>query len=281
MPEADQTTPAGPARHKRLRNKHGPIGGDHSHVGWFEAHAPQRRFTVKRKKSRGSISVLAVLVVTSVAGALFGISAANAKAKPSWADLNLFGLVSEQQQVVLRLEEQVTDLRTETEALVTKTLADTTVPSETVTPRGDLEGPGITVSLDDSPPDFQLDDSTNVNVAVVHQQDVDAVMNALRRGGAEAMSVQGVRVTSTTPVRCIGNVILVGSKSFAPPYKIAAIGDVDAMLASLDEDDSVRNYRQDVARYNLGWDVQVSDSMTVPAATQTSPVRFATVLGRK
>ena len=131
--------------------------------------------------------------------------------------------------------------------------------------------------LDDAPADFQLEDSISVNDAIVHQQDVDAVMNALWLGGAEAMSVQGVRITASTPVRCVGNVILVGVRSFAPPYRIAAIGNVAGMTAALDGDESVRLYREDAARYQMGWDVTVADRVTVPAANQLSSLQFANI----
>ena len=64
-----------------------------------------------------------------------------------------------------------------------------------------VTGSGITVTLNDSPLWSQRigssDSLTNVNDYVVHQQDVEAVMNALWKGGAEAMMIQEQRVFST------------------------------------------------------------------------------------
>ena len=58
-------------------------------------------------------------------------------------------------------------------------------------------------------------------------------MNALWAGGAEAMTVQGVRITNRTVIRCIGNVILVDGTSYSPPYVIQAIGDPDTLRATV------------------------------------------------
>ena len=230
-----------------------------------------------RRRTRGSASVV-LIVVGAVAGLLFGVSAASARLRGSAADLGLGGLVAEQQRTVERLEADAARLREEREVLLGQELPESTEAVAALDNRGELVGPGVTVSLDDSPPDFKLDESTNVNVAVVHQQDVDAVMNALWRGGAEAMSVQDVRITATTPVRCVGNVILVGSTSFAPPYRVTAIGDVSGMLGALETDPAVQLYRQDAARYGLGWKVQTADRATVPAAGAGS-MRYATPKG--
>ena len=48
---------------------------------------------------------------------------------------------------------------------------------------------------------------------VVHQGDVQAVVNALWAGGAEAMSIMDVRVISTSAVRCVGNTLLLHGRS--------------------------------------------------------------------
>ena len=66
-------------------------------------------------------------------------------------------------------------------------------------------------------------------VVVVHQQDVQGVVNALWRGGAEAMQIMDQRVISTSAVRCVGNTLLLQGRVSSPPYTITAVGDVDAI----------------------------------------------------
>ena len=88
-----------------------------------------------------------------------------------------------------------------------------------------VTGPAVTVTLNDArslpgkepsavPPDY----------LVVHQQDVQAVVNALWSGGAEAMTLQGQRVISTSAVRCVGNTLLLHGIVYSPPYTVQAIG---------------------------------------------------------
>ncbi|HEV7708239.1 MAG TPA: DUF881 domain-containing protein, partial [Asanoa sp.] len=61
-----------------------------------------------------------------------------------------------------------------------------------------LHGPGLTVRLDDAPQRTgDRPDGVRPDDLVVHQGDVQAVVNALWTGGAEAMSIMGVRVLST------------------------------------------------------------------------------------
>ena len=60
-----------------------------------------------------------------------------------------------------------------------------------------VTGPPVTVTLDDAPASITAD-GVDPDLLVVHQQDIQAVVNALWRGGAEAMTIQGQRVISTT-----------------------------------------------------------------------------------
>ena len=68
---------------------------------------------------------------------------------------------------------------------------------------------------------------------VIHQQDVQAVVNALWAGGAEAMMLQDQRVISTSAVRCVGNTLILQGRVYSPPYVITAIGDTAAMQQAL------------------------------------------------
>ncbi len=81
-----------------------------------------------------------------------------------------------------------------------------------------VSGPGITVQMDDAPrsADGSLPAGAGVDDVVVHQQDVQAVVNALWAGGAEAMTIMGERVISTSAVRCVGNTLLLHGRTFSP-----------------------------------------------------------------
>ena len=59
------------------------------------------------------------------------------------------------------------------------------------------------------------------------------MVNALWSGGAEAMTIQGQRVISTTGVKCVGNTVVLHGIPYAPPYVISAIGNPDRLRAAL------------------------------------------------
>ena len=86
---------------------------------------------------------------------------------------------------------------------------------------------------------------------MVHQQDIQAVVNALWSGGAEAMTIQGQRVVSTTGIKCVGNTVVLHGVPYAPPYVITAIGDQQRLRAALANAEPVQIYRQYVEAYGL------------------------------
>ena len=90
---------------------------------------------------------------------------------------------------------------------------------------------------------------------MVHQQDVEAVVNALWAGGAESMMIMDQRVLFNSAVRCSGNVLLLQGKKYSPPFTISAIGPVETMKKALDNSQEVTIYRQYVSAFGLGWQV--------------------------
>ncbi len=129
-----------------------------------------------------------------------------------------------------------------------------------------VQGPALTVALTDSnrsmanlPPSIRPDD------LVVHQQDVQAVVNALWRGGAEAMMIQDQRVIATSAVRCVGNTLILQGRVYSPPYVISAIGKIDALTEALDKDPQVTIYKEWVDAVGLGDRVTTEGKATFPA----------------
>jgi uncharacterized protein YlxW (UPF0749 family) len=142
-----------------------------------------------------------------------------------------------------------------------------------------LRGPGLSVTLNDSP---RRGTALGANAPdnddlVVHQGDVQAVVNALWAGGAEAMSIMEVRVISTSAVRCVGNTLLLHGQVFSPPFKITAIGEPTAMRRALDSADGVRQFRDAVADFGLGYTETVERNVTVRAYDGSSDLRSAQV----
>ncbi|MFD0704610.1 DUF881 domain-containing protein [Alloscardovia venturai] len=147
-----------------------------------------------------------------------------------------------------------------------------------------VEGPGVTVTLSDSQKWNQVakDADVNPNDYVVHQQDIEAVVAALWAGGAEAVTIQGERLLPTSAIKCVGNVLLLNGKQYAPPYVIAAIGDTKLMKNSLDDSEAVKIYKQYVDADGLGWQLDTSQLLHFKEVSiSPQPMKYATVVEDK
>lgn len=131
-----------------------------------------------------------------------------------------------------------------------------------------VRGPGVSVTLQDAPDEANTGD-IDPDLLVIHQQDVQAVVNALWRGGAEAVTVMDQRLIATSAVKCVGNTLLLHGRVYSPPYVIRAIGDQERLQRVLDRDAGVALI-EDLARvYGLGYTVEVLDNIDMPAYTGT------------
>lgn len=126
-----------------------------------------------------------------------------------------------------------------------------------------VRGPGVVTVLTDSA--LEESPTGNLNDLVIHEQDLQAVINALWAGGAEAMSVNGQRILATTAIRCVGNTLLLHGAVYSPPYVIQTIGDQVALQSELDRDPVVERFRAAAAEYKLGFAVTVKEQLALPA----------------
>ena len=142
-----------------------------------------------------------------------------------------------------------------------------------------VTGPALTVTLDDAKlTAASLPEGFSADAIVVHQQDVQNVVNALWAGGAEAMMLQDQRVISTSAVRCVGNTLILQGRVYSPPYIIRAIGDPAAMRSALDRSEEVTIYLQYVDTYGLGYDVKSMNKVTFPAYSGSLSLLNAKIL---
>ena len=95
----------------------------------------------------------------------------------------------------------------------------------------EVAGPGVQITLQDSKkqPTF----GQNPEQYLIHDRDINEVINELRSAGAEAISVGTQRVVNSTAVRCVGPVALVNDVKEGAPFVVRAIGDPDTMLSAL------------------------------------------------
>lgn len=132
--------------------------------------------------------------------------------------------------------------------------------AETVAGLVAVKGQGFTVSLNDSSLDAAP--TGNVNDLVIHSQDIQAVVNAMWNAGAEAVSLNGQRVVSTSAVLCVGNTLLINGTVHAPPYEVSAIG---ADKDEFSKDALIRQLRSDADRFGLRISTSANKQIQVPA----------------
>lgn len=203
-----------------------------------------------------------VPLVMLLAGLLFGTAAAVAQHEGSVGrPTDLVGLIRERTEHLERLVSRSEELTAEVEQLgaARNPVDESRLAADAIAPEigaGPVAGPALRVTLDDA--GYSLDtlpDGYTVDDVVVHQQDVQSVINAMWAGGAEAMMVQDQRIVATSSVQCVGNTLYLQGRVYSPPYTITAIGDVGGMERALTDDPVVANYRAWAEILGLGYAV--------------------------
>ena len=132
-----------------------------------------------------------------------------------------------------------------------------------------VTGPGVKIVMQDAP--RNVGDPIPVGAVpddlIVHEQDVLSAINALWRGGAEAVTVMGIRIGVNSTILCVGNTLLVEDQVFSPPFVIQGIGDQERLLAAIETESGLRAYRQYVRLYRLGYEVSRQSEIIAPAYT--------------
>jgi uncharacterized protein YlxW (UPF0749 family) len=130
-----------------------------------------------------------------------------------------------------------------------------------------VSGSALRIALDDAPrdPGSPLPDGVGPDDLVVHQQDVQSVVNAMWRGGATAVQVMDQRIISSSAIRCVGNTLLLQGQVYSPPFVVTAIGNTSELQQALRDEPGVLLYKEYVERLNLGWDVSILNQTTIPA----------------
>jgi uncharacterized protein YlxW (UPF0749 family) len=144
-----------------------------------------------------------------------------------------------------------------------------------------VHGAGLIVTLSDAQRDangrFPRDASPDD--LVVHQQDIQAVLNALWSAGAEGIQMQDQRIIGTSAPLCVGNTLLLNGRTYSPPYVVTAVGDPAAMQAALAAAPLVTLYKQYVLRFQLGYSEQVRDRVELPGYPAPVRMRYAKAAG--
>ena len=202
----------------------------------------------------------------------------------------LVDLVRESQQSVDRLTAQRDSMANEFESHhggspgADAALAAITDKSARLAVDADLDpmrGPGLVVTLNDAQRDAEgrFPRDATPDDLVVHQQDIQAVLNALWSAGAEGIQMQDQRIIGTSAPRCVGNTLLLNGRTYSPPYVVTAIGDPAAMQAALAASPLVTLYKQYVVRFGLGYTEEPRAEVELVGHTEPVRMQFAKPAG--
>ncbi|WP_196594412.1 DUF881 domain-containing protein [Pectinatus sottacetonis] len=133
-----------------------------------------------------------------------------------------------------------------------------------------VKGPGVVVTVVDSDKKALADE--NVNLYVVHDEDMLRIVNELRAAGAEAISINGQRMVATTEIRCAGPTISVNNERSAPPFEIKAIGDAETMENALKMRGGVI---ETLGVWGIKINVEKKGYITIPAYNRISSFKYA------
>ncbi|MGY1734233.1 DUF881 domain-containing protein [Geodermatophilus sp. SYSU D01045] len=230
-----------------------------------------------------------VPVVALAAGLLFATSSQTAEGSDLRAGdvTELSELIAQRDEVIADQQRQLAALQRQTEAL-TDQAASRNGAVAGAQAAGDagalsaglvaLRGRGVEITLDDAPrrPDGSLPTGARPDDVVIHQSDVQAVVNAVWAAGADGVAIMDQRLIATSAVRCVGNVLLLQGRTYSPPFVVTAVGDPAAIRAQLDASPQVAVFEQAVEDFGLTFAVRDRPEAAVPAYTGSLDMAHAT-----
>lgn len=225
-------------------------------------------------------SIIAIAVVGALFG-LAGIQTAGTAAEINQERQGLLGQVkaaqSEQETLTARVQELSRDIAAARDAQLGQgqeadarraALAALDIAAGTST----VTGPGLVVTLDDAA------DATNARGRVL-EADLRQIVNGLWEAGAEAVALNGQRVTPTTAIRAAGDAITVNYRSLNRPYRLEAIGDPRTLPARFAATPGGSWLASLKANYGVQTSVNRNDALVLPGASEPA-LRHATRKGR-
>ncbi|MFI6860324.1 DUF881 domain-containing protein [Streptomyces sp. NPDC050421] len=239
-----------------------------------------------RRTFRHPAKVLTAAVF-ALAGLIFVTSANTAKGTNIRTDsslLKLSDLIQQRSEKNAALDESAASVRDDIDTLAQRDDGSTKAEDarlkalERAAGTAKLSGRAVSVTLDDAPPNATASPGypdPQPNDLVIHQQDLQAVVNALWQGGAQGIKVMDQRLISTSAVRCVGNTLILQGRVYSPPYRITAVGDPGKLDRALDASPAIQNYLLYVKAYGLGWKVDEHGAVTLPGYSGTVDLHYA------
>jgi uncharacterized protein YlxW (UPF0749 family) len=219
------------------------------------------------RKGRGALAagvLLATLLIAVAAVQAHVRAPASARTRAG-----LVATVTRETQAVDALAAQVEDLRAAVTRLRDNALAGTAAGAalaarvrteELASGAVAVSGPGVQVTLDDAT------QKTGATRNRVLDRDLQATVNALWSAGAEAVAINGERLTAQSAIRQAGDAILVDFTPVAPPYQVDAIGDPVPLETAFASSSAASRLRGYIQLYGLRFDYSRQSTLRLPAS---------------
>lgn len=137
---------------------------------------------------------------------------------------------------------------------------------EAATGLGRVTGDGVVVRVADAETEADaVTGAGGTNLGRVLDRDLQDIANALWSAGAEAVSINGQRLTATSTIRAAGGAILVGFRPVTGPYEVSAIGP-EQLAERFRDSGAARLMRTVAADYGMSFEVRAADDLTLPGA---------------
>lgn len=241
------------------------------------ARAAARRAATGRPAGHGRLLTVGLLAC----GLLLSVAAVHAQRRSSTAVEARDALVTEirdrqggsdrLQQRLVRLRAQVSAERARALAITGAggVLADRLLQLEAATGAGAVSGPGLTLHLEDAPEPADTGADTDPRTSTgeegrVTDRDLQTLVNQLWAAGAEAIAINGQRLTTLSAIRAAGEAILVDFRPLAPPYDVDVIGppEMQTRFAA----GFGGSYLQVLRDYGIRYELTGRDSLDLPAS---------------
>jgi uncharacterized protein YlxW (UPF0749 family) len=241
------------------------------------AHVSERRqrSAGAATRTRPGTLGLVVLAVFGVLVATAAIQTARTADESASSRASLVSQVNARADLLARQRAAATSLRKEIAALRDAQL-DATTEGRSVQSRLDrlgvltgaapARGPGVRVVVDDAP-------GAKSAKFMVQAPDLQKLANGLWTVGAEAIAVNGQRLTGLSAIRDAGSAITVNYVSLSRPYTVSAIGNPKRIGADLLDTSGGQTWAT-LQSFGLEFDVNTEDNMLLPAAKRVS-LRYA------
>ncbi|WP_107480864.1 DUF881 domain-containing protein [Streptomyces sp. IMTB 2501] len=145
-----------------------------------------------------------------------------------------------------------------------------------------VHGPGVKLVVNDAKEASTGGDGTNPretsgfsDTGRVRDRDMQRVINGLWQSGAEAVSINGQRLTSLSAIRAAGDAILVDNRPLVPPYTVLAVGDGERMSTTFQNSDDGLYLHALEQNFGIRATISTEGDLRLPAAPSVI-VRTAT-----